>query len=64
MFNNKFYKQIDGVAMESPLDPALVNTFMCNFKNKWLKYCPHGLKPVFYRWHVDDKFYCFNLLIK
>ena len=40
MFNNKFYKQIDGVAMGSPLGPALANIFMCNFENKWLKDCP------------------------
>ena len=49
MFNNKFYKQIDGVAMGSLLGPALANIFMCNFENKWLKDCPHSLKPVFYR---------------
>ena len=48
MFNNKFYNQIDVVAMWSSLDPFLVNIFMCNFENKWLKKCPHGLKPVFY----------------
>ena len=40
MFNNKFYKQIDGVAIRSPLGPALANIFMCNFENKWLKDCP------------------------
>ena len=54
MFNNKFYKQIDGVAMGSPLGPALANIFMCNFENKWLKDCPHSLKPVFYRRYVDE----------
>ena len=36
-FNNKFYKQIDGVSMGSPLVPALANIFMCTFENKWLK---------------------------
>ena len=34
MFNNKFYKQIDGVPMWSPLGSALANIFMCSFKNK------------------------------
>ena len=27
-FNNKFYIQIDGVSMGSPLDPILVNIFL------------------------------------
>ena len=30
MFNNKYYKQVDGVAMGSKLGPALANIFMCN----------------------------------
>ena len=25
---------------------------MCNFENKWLKDCPHSLKPVFYKRYV------------
>ena len=60
MFNNKFYKQIDGVAMGSPLGPALASIFMCNFENKWLKDCPHSLKPAFYRRYVDDIFVLFS----
>ena len=56
IFNKKFYKQIDGVAMASPLGPSLANIFMCKFENKWLKDFPHGLKPVFYIPYVVDIF--------
>ena len=63
MFKNEFFKQIDRVAMVSPLDPALANTFMCSFENKWLKYCPHGLKPVFYSRYVDNILVWFLLSI-
>ena len=42
MLINKFYKQIDGVVMGSPLGPALANVFMCSFENKWLKDCLHS----------------------
>ena len=62
MFNNKFYKQIEGVAMGSPFGPALANIYMCSFKNKWLKDCRHSLKPVFYRRYVDDIFVLFSTL--
>ena len=34
MFNNKYYKQVDGVAMGSPLGPASANIFMCSFESK------------------------------
>ena len=62
MFKNKFYKQIDGATMGSPLGSALANIFMCSFENKWLKDCPNGLKPVFYRRYVDDIFLLFTYL--
>ena len=59
MFNNKFFKQTDGVATGSS---ALVNIFMCSFQNKWLKYCPHGLKHVFFRRYIEDIFVLFSSL--
>ena len=62
MFNNIFYKQIDGMAMRSPLGPPLTNTFMCKFENKWLKDCPHSLKPAFHRLYLDDIFVLFSSL--
>ena len=50
------------MALGSPLGPALANIFMYSFENKWLKDCSHSLKPVFYRWYVDDIFVLFSSL--
>ena len=36
IFNSKFYNQIDGVAMGSPLAPVLANIFMGFHESKWL----------------------------
>ena len=52
-FNNKYYKQVDGVAMGSPLDPALANIFMCGFESNWLQDCRNDFKPEFYRHFVE-----------
>ena len=51
---------IDGVAMGSPLGPALANIFMCSFESKWLRDCPNDFKPVFYRRYIDDIFVLFS----
>ena len=59
LFNNRIYKQIDGMATGSPMGPALDNIFMCSFENKWLKDCSHRLKPVFHRRYVEDIFVLF-----
>ena len=60
MFKNKYYKQVDGVAMGSPLGPALANIFMCSFESKWLRDCPKDFKPVFYRRYIDYIFVLFS----
>ena len=53
IFNSKFYNQIDGVAMGSPLAPVLANIFMGFHKSKWLN--DYNLnKPIFYLRYVDD----------
>ena len=47
IFNSKFYNQIDGVAMDSPLAPVLANIFMGFHESKWLN--EYNLnKPKFY----------------
>ena len=60
MFNNKYYKQVDGVAMRSPLGPALANIFMGSFESKWLCDCPNDFKPVLltlYQWYICTVFF-------
>ena len=53
IFNSKFYNQTDGVAMGSPLAPALANIFMGFHESKWLN--EYNLnKPKFYLRYVDD----------
>ena len=39
-FNGNYYKQSDGVAMGSPLGPALGNAFLCHHERNWLRECP------------------------
>ena len=56
MFNNKYYKQVDCVAMGSPSVPTLADIFTCSFESKWLRDCPNDLKPMFYRRYIDDIF--------
>ena len=36
IFNSRFYNQIDGVAMGSPLAPVLANILMGFYESKWL----------------------------
>ena len=55
-FEGKIYKQIDGVAMGSPLGPTLANAFFCFHEQIWLD----EFKPVYYRRHVDDIFVLFR----
>ena len=60
MFNYKYYKQVDGVAMGSPFGPALAHIFMCTFESKLLRDCPNDFKPVFYRRYIDHIFVLFS----
>jgi hypothetical protein len=58
-FNGKYYDQIDGVAMGSPLGPLFANVFMSNFERKHMnKLQELGLR---HWWrYVDDIFASFN----
>ena len=40
IFDGTLYKQIDGVAMGSPLGPTLGNAFLVYHEKNWLKRCP------------------------
>ena len=56
-FNNTMYKQTDGVAMESPLGPALGNIFVGYYEEKLFS---QTQKPPTYFRYVDDTFAIFD----
>ena len=60
LFDGEFYKQIDGVAMVSPLGPTLANIFLCFHEQIWLDNCCIEFKPMIYRRFVDDIFLLFR----
>ena len=60
IFNNSLYKQVDGVAMGSPLGPTFANIFLCYHEKKWLDECPTNFKPILYRRYVDDTLVIFS----
>ena len=56
-FNNIMHRQIDGVAMGSPLGPSLANIFVGYYKALLFK---RVNKPLMYYRYVDDTFTVFN----
>jgi hypothetical protein len=60
LFDNRYYQQLDGVAMGSPLGPTLANIFLSYSEAIWLKDCPASFKPTYYRRYVDDIFLLFQ----
>ena len=58
-FKGKIYKQIDGVAMGSPLGPTFANAFLCFHEQICLNECTDEFKPVHYGRYLDDIFVLF-----
>jgi len=52
--HGQFYKQMEGVAMGSPLSPVIVNFFMEDFEKKAIEQATH--KPVCWFRYVGDIF--------
>ena len=60
--NVKPHDQVDGVAMCSPLGPALANVFLVYFEKNWLRNCLSDFKHYYYRWYVNNIFVLLNSL--
>ena len=53
------YREVDGVAVGSPLGPILANAFLCHFGKQWLSECPLDFLPKVLKRYVDDIFVMF-----
>ena len=62
IFDGTHYKQFDGVAMVSLVNPTLANAFVVYHKKNFLEHCPLEYKPLYYRRYVDDIFVLFDSL--
>ena len=49
LYNLKYYSQIDGITMGSPLGPTLANIILRHHETTWVKNCPKAFKPVYYK---------------
>ena len=47
LFDNEYYKQIDGVVMGSPFGPTFANIFLSYYEQIWLKNSPYEFKLSF-----------------
>ena len=63
LFNGKFYAQIDGVAMGSPVAPVLANLFMGHNEKLWIENFQET-PPSCYRWYAVDIFQFLIIALK
>ena len=60
VFSGKLYKQVDGVAIGSPLGPRLAKAFLVYFEMNWLQSRLFDFKPHYYWRYVDNIFVSFT----
>ena len=58
-FNNKFYQQLDGVAMGSPIGSLMADVIMNHVVDKAFDLTPPSHRPNFFCRNVDDCFAAF-----
>ena len=60
LFDCKYYKQIDKVAMDSLTGLTCVNIFINYHEEIWLKNCPCELRFFIYKIYFGESFFLFQ----